>query len=218
MNNNGSILPSPLSAVPHVWALDYVAKEALGDVPTMKLLLLFLDTVDAQALPYLAELFDVAGAKGYAYAITEADKRQLLKDSIELHRVKGSVWAVKKSLEQAGYASGVLTEGSGGHWANFRVTVPFGTFPIDYEQIATGARLVNEYKPARSHFEGFYYSGLNFSDDSTLADGTLTSSSGTLFADGMSTGAAPFAYNGAQPYNGLHNYNQDTDVITINIV
>lgn len=72
---------------------------------------LLIDTVPAQALPYLAEYFSVLGYDGWEYATTEAEQRALLKQAIELHRYKGTPWAVRTVVGKAGFGTVKIEEG-----------------------------------------------------------------------------------------------------------
>ncbi|HSA05696.1 MAG TPA: phage tail protein I [Candidatus Gastranaerophilales bacterium] len=69
---------------------------ALG---TDKMLVYLVDTVNASALPHLAEQFHILGNEGWLYAQTEQEKRALIKNAIELHRYKGTKYALRKILE-----------------------------------------------------------------------------------------------------------------------
>ena len=65
-----------------------------ADVPLVNL----FDLVDASALASLGEQFHVMGVEGWNLASTEAARRALLKKAIELHRHKGTPWAVTEAL------------------------------------------------------------------------------------------------------------------------
>ncbi len=66
---------------------------------TDRLLVYLVDKVDASALPHLAEQFHIMGNEGWLYATTEQEKRNLIKNAIELHRYKGTKYALRKVLE-----------------------------------------------------------------------------------------------------------------------
>jgi phage tail P2-like protein len=53
------------------------------------------------------------GYKGWKLANTEDDKRSLIKKAIELHRYKGTVWAVKEAMKSIGFTDAVLIEHTG---------------------------------------------------------------------------------------------------------
>ena len=81
-----------------------------NDLDTNRLLVYLADNVDASALPHLAEQFHILGNEGWLYACgsgssqlihanTEEEKRELIKNAIELHRYKGTKYALRKVLE-----------------------------------------------------------------------------------------------------------------------
>lgn len=64
-----------------------------------KLLVYLVDTVNVSALPHLAEQFHLLGNEGWLFASTEQEKRNLIKNAIELHKYKGTKYALRKVLE-----------------------------------------------------------------------------------------------------------------------
>lgn len=80
-----------------------------ADVPLVNL----FDLVDASALASLGEQFHVMGVEGWNLASTEAARRALLKKAIELHRHKGTPWAVEEALRATGFAGAEVREGGG---------------------------------------------------------------------------------------------------------
>lgn len=70
-----------------------------NSLDTDRLLVYLVDNVDASALPLLAEQFHILGNEGWLYAQTEQEKRNLIKNAIELHRYKGTKYALRKVLE-----------------------------------------------------------------------------------------------------------------------
>jgi phage tail P2-like protein len=150
------------------------------------------DTVDLSALTHLAEQFNVLGDAGWDMANTEAKKRALLKEAVALHRIKGTPYAVKRSLELLG-VNASLTE-----WfqtapkgiphtfalnANVTDQQP-GAVAIDAARADQIKRMVSFWKPARSHFT--LTVGVGFSTDLRVAaifSGTqCLISSGSLLA------------------------------------
>lgn len=73
--------------------------DRLGSLDLTPLLIYIIDNVHASALPHLAEQFHVAGLEGWSFAQTNVEKRTLIKRAIELHRYKGTTWAIKKVFE-----------------------------------------------------------------------------------------------------------------------
>lgn len=164
-----AIIASGIAHVPHLAAFDDMVKSRLESIDLSAMLVYVVDSVPASALYYLAAQFDVLGWKGWNLAQTDADRRELIKRAIELHRYKGTIWAIKQAVKSVGfdnceviehvgldYDGAVVHDGSevyaGGHWANFRVkiTVP-GNVEVNTETFELVRRLVLEYKNARSN-------------------------------------------------------------------
>lgn len=93
------LLPSPLQRDSNYRALNDLLDRA-GALDLTKLLVYWLDIVDASALPVLAKQFHVMGLEGWEFAHTEAEQRALLKQAVELHRYKGTPWAVRQGIKR----------------------------------------------------------------------------------------------------------------------
>lgn len=106
-----SLLSISISADEHYQTLAALVEEFFVFSEWQPLVPLLIDTVPAQALPYLAEYLSVLGYDGWEYATTEAEQRALLKQSIELHRYKGTPWAVRTVVEKAGFGTVKVEEG-----------------------------------------------------------------------------------------------------------
>jgi phage tail P2-like protein len=130
---------------------------ALDLAPTV---LYDFDHVEASALIHLAEQFNVLGDAGWDMANTEAKKRALLKEAIALHRIKGTPYAVKRSLELLGVNATVTewfqtTPQGVPHTFILDAQVtdqPAGAPAIDAARTDQIKRMVTFWKPARSHF------------------------------------------------------------------
>ena len=119
-------------------------------------LVYLIDSVDASVLPYLAEQFNVLD-EGWQYAITDAEKRRLLHKAIELHRHKGTRWAVEQALDVLGLGCRVEEWFEyGGEPYRFRVDLISNRSISEdfYEQgIARAVDLITKSKNVRSHLE-----------------------------------------------------------------
>lgn len=161
---NENILADSISNVPHLAAFDAVANSRMSALELENLLVYVIDTVPASALPYLANQFDIDGFSGYRLATTDEQKRAVIKQSIELKRYAGTVWAIKQAMLSVGYEDAVITEGidtgdPDTDWARFRIDSVLGdTVGIDGVSQSNLAKLIREYKPARSKLEGIGYS------------------------------------------------------------
>lgn len=172
-----NLLASGIAHEDHLAAFDAMVEQRFANLDIEAVLIYLIDTVDADALPYLAEQFDVMGVKGYAYAPTEQDKRNLIKKAIELHRFKGTPWSIKEALKAIGYYGAVIQErlidviyydnththnGSQlygpGHWADFRVLIDLGASSgVNAQTAAEAVALINEYKNVRSRLRDVSY-------------------------------------------------------------
>jgi P2-related tail formation protein len=140
-----------------------------------KLLIYHIDTVDAKALPFLAEQFNVTGLKGWNAAKTEQDRRNLIKRAIELKRYQGTPFAIIRAMKSVGYLDAEVLEGTvalynglfrhdgnithgGGSWAQFAVIVDIGESKgIGTVETNEAIDLINVYKNARSKLMGIGY-------------------------------------------------------------
>lgn len=214
-----NILASGISNVPHLAAFDQVAEKMFSEIDFQKLLVYIIDTVDASAIPALAEQFDVLGFKGMRLATTEAQQREVIKKAIELKRFKGTVWAVKEALRAIGYPSAVLTENAGAGengWAEFQIDLDGGNNMISASTIDDILKNVEEYKNTRSHLIGVSFS-INLGVDNILI-GDESVENPTVLNDDIVTVGGDFKYNGAYTFNGAKNYSSDSDILEIEII
>jgi phage tail P2-like protein len=151
----------------------------LGLVPLDQLLINLVDNVSSTAMHHLIEQFHVTGWEGGAQALTDADRRALIKRAIALHRYKGTPWAVKQALAATGQRV-LLTE-----WFN---QTPAGSpytaladvevtdRPIDLASITAIEAAIEEWKSYRSHITvrvlattrgSIYHAAACFSGDET---------------------------------------------------
>lgn len=216
MTNKNVTLADSIANIPHLAAFDMLVKERFSELELDKLLIYLIDTVDAQALPFLAEQFDVLGYKGMRLAKTEADQREIIKKSIELHRFKGTLWAVEEALKAVGYGDCVIEEHVDGHWAKFRVFVDIANHPVNVVEIDDVVKMIKEYKNTRSHLVDLTYT-LSFSEDSISIEADLDISQATEDNDGINVGGN-FLHNGLVLRNGSRNYSQDADTLNIQII
>jgi phage tail P2-like protein len=146
---------------------EQIWSERLAALDIGLVLVYIIDTVNEAALPYLAEQFDVLGYKGWDFTTTTQERRDLIKRAIELHRTKGTPFAIKQSLRQIGFLDAEIQEGGnlvydgsiihngdyqylGGSWAYFSVILDLGNQKgITPERSGLLRLLIDEYKAAR---------------------------------------------------------------------
>lgn len=214
MSSNQNILPDPLR-VHHIEAFDLLCAQRLDNLQLDALLIYLIDSVNSQALYYLAVQFDLLGYKGWKLADTDSKKRALIKSAIDLHRYKGTIYAIKKALSALGYPNAIITEHVG-HWATFKLQLNIGNNILNPQAIADIAAVVNEYKNVRSHFFGIEFE-IRFDDDMITITDMGHEASADLDTDSIFVGG-DFRYDGLQYYDGTKNYSSDTDVLTIQII
>ena len=172
-----NLLPAPLAGDPRAVALDALAAR-LNAIDLTPLLVYMVDLVDASVLPFLAEQFHVMGAEGWAYANDDASRRRLIKSAVELHRHKGTRWAVEQVFETLSM-DGQISEWFeyGGEPGYFRALVDVGERGVtaaDYDGIV---ELITAFKRASAHLEALsvrvsatgtlYYGGATLSAEIT---------------------------------------------------
>jgi phage tail P2-like protein len=119
-----------------------------------KLLVYLIDQVEESALPFLAWQFHI---EGYEQAQTIQEKRNLIKHAIELHRYKGTPYAIKKVF-QALNLEAELTEWFDYNGDPYRFKVLVKSIIPDEDTYLRLIELINEYKNVRSWLDaiGFH--------------------------------------------------------------
>ena len=162
-------LASSLCNIPHLSVFYDIVSDRIAAMDVSTLLMNMIDTAPATALPYLANQFGVAGVRGWKFMATDAQKRELLKNSMKLGAKSGTPWSIREVLRIAGYPNvefqegisymldgswnlnGARTLGSEG-WAQFNVTVDvIDPAHVPPSVVTKITEIINEYKPARSH-------------------------------------------------------------------
>ena len=213
--NNGSILADSIQGIPHLAAFDLLVKQRLTGLELDTLLVYLIDTVEADGLPYLAAHFDVLGYKGLRLATNEQEQREIIKKAIELHRYKGTLWAVREALSSIGFGDVLIEEHVSNHWAKFRITIDLGNRSVNVLEIEELVKMVTEYKNARSHLEDISYT-VTFLDDSVTITDDLSDAEAVDNDDSITAGGDA-RHDGKIYRDGSHNYSRDADVLTIEI-
>lgn len=211
--------------------------DRLGTIDLTPLLIYLIDNVTATALPHLAEQFHVTGLEGWELAETEEEKRSLIKRAIELHRYKGTPWAVKEAIKAVGYYNAEIIErlpyvkydgqhyysgtedyGGGARWAMFRVLIDIGEKKrLTHSDIEKLIWLINEYKNVRSHLKDVSFRS-TLTDSISLSERQITKvlpryediKPWGIRYDGTirHNQAQERLYNGALLYNGSTKYDR----------
>lgn len=167
-----------------------------------------IDNVDTSALYDLADQFNVLGLRGWLLAGTEAERRSLIKEAIQLHQTAGTPYAIKRVLALVGYPNATIAENPGNFYDGtlqytgdtdnngfFYTGAQFRAFVVTLDEtqsVVSGplidliVALINEWKNARS-----YLLDLRIGDIS-------------LFSNLLQY-PGDWLYDGAQEYDGERN-------------
>lgn len=131
---------------------DEICEERFAGLDLNCLLVTIIDNVPSDALPHLAEQYHVTGNEGWLQCRNDDEKRDLIKRAIEVHRYKGTKYALTKIFDMFGI-EGKIQEWfeTGDEPFTFSVDLDFVSKGLDYVLIAKLEDLINEYKNVRSH-------------------------------------------------------------------
>lgn len=153
----------------------------ISDIDRSPVLVYLVDQVNASALPHLAEQLHLLG-EGWQFARDDDERRKLLKRAVELHRYKGTPWAIQQVLETLAL-SGQISEWFqyGGQPYHFKINVDLSTRGIDEATFDALVALITEYKNVRSHLELLSLSLVNRSPVPSIAAATLGGEVATVY-------------------------------------
>ncbi|EHE7989529.1 phage tail protein I [Salmonella enterica subsp. enterica serovar Derby] len=148
------LLPPPLASDERFSVLANIAAERFAQIDLTALLVYLVDIVDASALPSLAGQLHVQGLEGWLFAANEQEKRELIKQAIELHKYKGTPWAVRRVLEILSLP-GTISKWFeyGGKAYFFKVEIKLINQGMDENLFNNLVDLIHEYKNVRSKLE-----------------------------------------------------------------
>lgn len=135
-----SVLPIPLQN--QRFLIIESLLQRLNTLP-QHIIIMLIDIVDGSALMAFADQFSLLG-DGWEFAKTETEQRELIKGAIEIHRHKGTPWAIKRTLQLLGYENcqiieryglhehdgvyrhdGAIRYESAGHWTHYYLYIPY---------------------------------------------------------------------------------------------
>lgn len=165
---NPSLLVPPMRRDAHLRSLEALNAQT-SRLPVEKVVIYDFDTVEASALPHLAEQLNCFGDLGWELcAGNVADQREYLKQVVAIKRLKGTPHSIREIFRLLGLGEVVIDEGRGGKvydgamsydgfplydgrwrdWAVYRVTVD----ALLTVRMATRIRvLLAKWAPARCH-------------------------------------------------------------------
>lgn len=206
-------------------------------IPIENIMVYLVDIVPMDVLYYLAEQWDVLGLKGWDLCDTDEEKRTLVKGAIELHRYKGTPWAIIEALKRVGfgestidegvgyyYDGGVIADGSatyGGYqWAQFRVNVDLGNGKgLDTQSLSRIKFMIKEYKNTRSHLASLSFKA-SLEDNFNEKDGVIVETPIDQLTGGIQATIATitenvgntYYYDGTLNYDGTGYYREEVAV------
>lgn len=124
------------------------------DLDTECLLVYLFDKVNESALIHLARQFHITGNEGWTNCTTVDEKRELIKNSINLHRFRGTKYSLVRVLEILGL-NGEVTEwfDYGGEPYYFKISIDMNDKAFDETTEESLIDLIAGNKNARSHLE-----------------------------------------------------------------
>lgn len=124
------------------------------NLDTECLLVYLFDKVEESALIHLAEQFHITGNEGWLSCTTLEEKRDLIKNSLNLHRFRGTKFSLRRVLEILGL-NGNISEWFeyGGKPYHFRVSIDMNTKSFDAVTEQSLLDLITENKNVRSKLE-----------------------------------------------------------------
>jgi phage tail P2-like protein len=161
-----------------------------GDVPVPVRSVWNADTCPAQVLPWLAWAFSV---DNWSQGLTVQQQRDAVKASVEIHRHKGTIGAVREALGAIGIGMRVIEwwqDTPAAPAYTFRIEIEAGQYPVTLADMERVLEVVDRTKNVRSHLAEItptvtslaeVYIGGAAGVGSQI---TVTGTSGTLLLDG----------------------------------
>lgn len=201
----------------HIYAFDLLIREMDADTRVDAILINFIDTVDEQILPVLAEELDILGVKGWLFADTVAKQRALVKHAIRLKRKAGTAWAIEEVLKIAGFSDFQVIENTGAGGLYFKVRINVGSHPVNGTQVDRTVALIEKYKRKSIPFEGLRFYGFNLIDNVHTDDSLLSINDDNSFSDSVRT-RKNITLDGSWTLNGTQNLINESDTVRIKII
>lgn len=169
-------LPPALAGDERFALLCELLDESLADVDLNVMLVYLIDLVKPKLLPVLADQFSLLDEAAWMLAESREAKRNLIKNSAQIHRFKGTPWAIREVIRLLGFGEVTIQEGlnnqvrdgtisrDGSHvhgdpsaWALYRVLLRRA---ITNDQAALLRRLLLSVAPARCRLIALDYSSV----------------------------------------------------------
>ncbi|WP_207848874.1 MULTISPECIES: phage tail protein [unclassified Pseudomonas] len=173
-------LPPALASDERFSILCDLLQESLDGIDINAMLVYLVDLMKPSILPHLADQFSLMDEVAWLLAESDDAKRNLIKSAAELHRFKGTPWAIREVFRVLGFGEIRIDEGvspgadSDSVWSLYRVALLERV--ITNEQAAMLRRLLLTVAPARCRLVDLDYQ------------------------------AVPLRYNGLANYDGQYNH------------
>ncbi|MGF7453298.1 phage tail protein [Pasteurella bettyae] len=135
-----------------------------------------IDLLDEKYIELVAEKWSVTGYDGYLLAEDIKSKRTLISSAVELHKYKGTPWAVKQICAKLGLGAVGIEENlrikndRENEWAYYRILLN-GVMTL--AQGREARKYIQAFAPARSEIEGLDYTAhAHLYNDTITYDGT----------------------------------------------
>lgn len=133
---------------------DEICEERFGKLNLDAVLVSIIDNVPSDALPHLAEQYHITGNEGWLQALSESEKRNLIKSAIKMHRYKGTKYAIEEIFNTLNIVGNVKEWFNyGGKPYYFKVILQIFNRSINEETETKLRALIDEYKNERSWLE-----------------------------------------------------------------
>lgn len=169
-------LPPALASDERFTHLADLLDESMAEVDLDAMLVYLVDLVKPNLLPVLADQFSMLDEAAWLLAESVDARRNLIKSAAELHRHKGTPWAIREVIRLLGFGEITLQEGLGnqvrdgsifrdgahvhgdpGSWPLYRI---FLNQPVTNDQAALIRRLLLSVAPARCRLVSLDYASV----------------------------------------------------------
>ena len=164
--------PSIIETSPKLTALADLGKR-FNLLDKSQMMTSIVDLVPTEFLELLAEKWSVTGYDGWLLAESETAKRKLVKRAVELHRYKGTPWAMREIIRRLGFGeveiienlfhhehngairrNGIHVRGDQNRWAHYRIVLQQA---ITNDQADLLRKTLRVFAPARCVLAGLDY-------------------------------------------------------------
>ena len=144
---------SPINDI-NLKIFDEIAEERFSEIDIDCLFIIIIDNLPPDALPHLAEQYHITGNEGWLQCQSDSEKRALIKKAIELHRYKGTKYALIKVLNSLNI-NGEIQEWFeyNGEPYHFKISIFLQNCPYNEKVFDSLKKMIEEYKNVRSVLE-----------------------------------------------------------------